>query len=180
MLEFVILPLDYSYLHVTCAIFSLTSLAKEYSEHHTYELNGKSDIPSCQNVVSGFFYYLAIILLRLPSLMLLLLLFRYICFNIYIYIYIYTYIYTIRLFWQAKLCCLFICFRYWFFMYAALLMLSNGILAFLTLRPSFGKAAWSSYSSILAPTCFISRHKVMAIFVHLKHTNLFSKYVDDV
>ena len=84
MLEFVILPLDYSYLHVTCAIFSLTSLAKEYSEHHTYELNGKSDIPSCQNVVSGFFYYLVIILLRLPSLMLLLLLFRYICFNIYI------------------------------------------------------------------------------------------------
>ena len=84
MLKFVILQLDYSYLHVACAIFSLTSLAKEYSEHHTYELNGKSDIPSCQNVVSGFFYYLAIILLRLPSLMLLLLLFRYICFEVYI------------------------------------------------------------------------------------------------
>ena len=167
MLEFVILPLDYSYLHVTCAIFSLTSLAKEYSEHHTYELNGKSDIPSCQNVVSGFFYYLVIILLRLPSLMLLLLLFRYICFNIYIY----KWFNLIRLFWQAKLFCLFICFRYWFFMYAALLMLFNGILAFLTLRPSFSKAAWSSYSSILAPTCFISRHKVTAIFVHLKHTN---------
>ena len=86
MLKFVILQLDYSYLHVACAIFSLTSLAKEYSEHHTYELNGKSDIPSCQNVVSGFFYYLAIILLRLPSLMLLLLLFRYICSKIYIYV----------------------------------------------------------------------------------------------
>ena len=79
-----ILQLDYSYLHVACGIFSLTSLAKEYSEHHTYELNGKSDIPSCQNVVSGFFYYLAIILLRLPSLMLLLLMFRYICFKVYI------------------------------------------------------------------------------------------------
>ena len=88
MLKLVILQLDYSYLHVACAIFSLTSLAKEYSEHHTYELNGKSDIPSCQNVVSGFFYYLAIILLRLPSLMLLLLLFRYICFNIYIIVFI--------------------------------------------------------------------------------------------
>ena len=86
MLKFVILQLDYSYLHVTCALFSLTSLAKEYSEHHTYELNGKSDIPSCRNVVSGFFYYLAIILLRLPSLMLLLLLFRYICFKVYIYV----------------------------------------------------------------------------------------------
>ena len=156
MLKFV--QLDYSYLHVACAIFSLTSLAKEYSEHHTYELNGKSDIPSCQNVVSGFFYYLAIILLRLPSLMLLLLLFRYICFNIYIKQFY-------RLFLQAKVCCLSICFRYWFFMYAALLMLFNGILAFLTLRPSFSKAAWSSYSSILAPTCFISRHKVTAIFV---------------
>ena len=84
MLKFVILQLDYSYLHVACAIFSLTSLAKEYSEHHTYELNGKSDIPSCRNVVAGFFYYLAIILLRLPSLMLLLLLFRYICFKVYI------------------------------------------------------------------------------------------------
>ena len=164
MLKFVILQLDYSYLHVACAIFSLTSLAKEYSEHHTYELNGKSDIPSCQNVVSGFFYYLAIILLRLPSLMLLLLLFRYICFNIYV-----KQFYTIRLFLQAKVCCLSICFRYWFFMYAALLMLFNGILAFLTLRPSFSKAAWSSYSSILAPTCFISRHKVTAIFVHFNH-----------
>ena len=56
-------------------------------------------------------------------------------------------------------------------MYAALLMLFNGILAFLTLRPSFSKAAWSSYSSILAPTCFISRHKVIAIFVNFNHTN---------
>ena len=157
------MQLDYSYLHVACAIFSLTSLAKEYSEHHTYELNGKSDIPSCQNVVSGFFYYLAIILLRLPSLILLLLLFRYICFKKYIYVN------SFRLFWQAKVCCLFICFRYWFFMYAALLMLFNGILAFLTLRPSFSKAAWSSYSSILAPTCFISRHKVTAIFVHFNN-----------
>ena len=99
MLKFVILQLDYSYLHVACAIFSLTSLAKEYSEHHTYELNGKSDIPSCQNVVSGFFYYLAIILLRLPSLMLLLLLFRYICFKIYI-------LSSFKLFLQAKVCSL--------------------------------------------------------------------------
>ena len=162
MLKFVILQLDYGYLHVACAIFSLTSLAKEYSEHHTYELNGKSDIPSCRNVVSGFFYYLAIILLRLPSLMLLLLLFRYICFEVYI-CKIVLLMPQIRLFWQAKVCCLFICFRYWFFMYAALLMLFNGILAFLTLRPSFSKAAWSSYSSVLAPTCFISRHKVIAI-----------------
>ena len=69
--------LDYSYLHVACAFFSLTSLAKEYSEHHTYELSGKSGIPSCRHVSSGFFYYVIIIVLRLPTLLLLLLLFRY-------------------------------------------------------------------------------------------------------
>ena len=67
-------------------------------------------------------------------------------------------------------------------MYAALLMLFNGILAFLTLRPSFSKAAWSSYSSILAPTCFISRHKVTAIFVHFNNQipgliNIFSYFI---
>ena len=61
-------------------------------------------------------------------------------------------------------------------MYAALLMLFNGILAFLTLRPSFSKAAWSSYSSVLAPTCFISRHKVIAILWILITQTIFIYY----
>ena len=71
-----ILILDYSYLHVACALMSIMSLAKEYSEHHTYELSGKSGIPPCNFVTSGFFYYVAIIFLRLPTLLLLLLLYK--------------------------------------------------------------------------------------------------------
>ena len=50
--------------------------------------------------------------------------------------------------------------RYWFTVYLALIMLVNGISAFLTLRPSFSKTAWTSFASIAAPTCFISRFKV--------------------
>ena len=70
--------LDYSYFHVACALMSLMSLAKEYSEHHTYELSGKSGIPPCNFVTSGFFYYATIIFLRLPTLILLLLLYKYV------------------------------------------------------------------------------------------------------
>ena len=57
---------------------SLISLAKEYSEHHTYELSGKRGIPPCNYVSSGFLYYAAIVFLRLPTLLLLLLLFKYV------------------------------------------------------------------------------------------------------
>ena len=73
-----ILMLDYSYLHVAVAMMSLISLAKEYSEHHTYELSGKKGIPPCNYVSSGFLYYVAIVFLRLPTLLLLLLLFKYV------------------------------------------------------------------------------------------------------
>ena len=68
--------IDYSYLHVAVAMMSLISLAKEYSEHHTYELSGKRGIPPCNYVSSGFLYYVAIVFLRLPTLLLLLLLFK--------------------------------------------------------------------------------------------------------
>ena len=158
--------LDYSYLHVACAFFSLTSLAREYSEHHTYELSGKSGIPSCRHVTSGFFYYVIIIVLRLPTLLLLLLLFRYayilslscnvistrLCegkiqlFKIPTIFKIHSYISNCN-------------FRYWFSIYVIMLVFANGILVFLTLRPSFSKTAWTCCTSIAAPTCFISRFK---------------------
>ena len=146
---------------------SLMSLAKEYSEHHTYELSGKSGIPPCNFVTSGFFYYATIIFLRLPTLMLLLLLYKYVAegHNV-LWIDFLTSYRKIRFHYQTVIECMF--FRYWFTVFIALIILVNGILAFLTLRPSFSKTAWTCCTSIAAPTCFISRFKVFIMRIYQK------------
>ena len=150
---------------------SLISLAKEYSEHHTYELSGKSGIPSCNFVSSGFFYYVTIIFLRLPSLLLLLLLYKYVFTkNAHTYL-LCVLIGQLVVSFIAKFNYNLSC-RYWFTVYLALIMLVNGILAFLTLRPSFSKTAWTSCTSIAAPTCFISRFKVCVIY-HTQKIHLY-------
>ena len=104
---------------------AVVSLAKDYSEHHYYEMSAKMKIAGSGQLICGFFYYLIIILLRLPTLIL--------------------------------MC---VVLNYWFPVFVATAMTVNGILAFLTLRPSFSKTLWTSFASIISPTCYVSKYKV--------------------
>ena len=53
-----------------------------------------------------------------------------------------------------------VCLGPWFPVYLAASVVTNGMLAFATLKPSFSKTLWTSFTSVAAPSCYISKYKV--------------------
>ena len=69
----------------------------------------------------------------------------------------YTVVLLLRL---PTLILLMVCFQHWFPAFLAVAILTNGLLAFITLRPSFVKTVCTSVSAVSGPTCFMSKYKI--------------------
>jgi hypothetical protein len=61
---------------VASAILAVINLAKDYSRHHFHELSAKQGVPDFWESLKGLFFYVLLILCRIPSLVLLALFFR--------------------------------------------------------------------------------------------------------
>ena len=50
--------------------------------------------------------------------------------------------------------------HYWFFIFFITAIFLNAIMAFSTLRTPFSKTVWTSFCSVLSPTCYMSKFKI--------------------
>ena len=109
-------------------ILAILTLAKDYSEHHFFEISGKQEHPNFKMALKGFVIYTVIILIRLVSIMIIVLAFG---------------INSI-------------------FCFITLVAL-NTFLYSKNFPKNFPKRTWTSFSAILAPTCFVAKNDVDSI-----------------